>query len=337
MHLQINCSERKRTENAVFHAREELVDVVQRVRSSIGIAKAVRALGISRTTFQNWLLETKVKCNHSYFGWCNRIRPYQLSHPEVAAIRKLVTDERFQYWPLSSIFHHGLREKTVSMCLSTFYRYVRLLGIKRVKYKKPPPKKGLRAERPHDLWHTDVTILKMNGQKRYLHLLMDNYSRYILNWKLQERLFGTTVRTMLVEALENYRPNDVRLMVDGGSENNNLEVDDLIKHSGGTIRKLIAQKEIDFSNSMVESVNNLIKNGYLRPMGTDDPKQLPDSLEGIINDINNIRPHNAIGGLIPFEALNGITINTAETKRQLQKARAKRLEYNRKNTCNKCI
>ncbi len=111
----------------------------------------------------------------------------------------------------------------------------------------------------------------------------------------------------------------------------------LIADSGGTVRKLIAQKDIDFSNSMVESVNHLIKNGYLRPMGINDPCRLREVIASVIHDINHVRPHHAIGGLIPVEALNGIAINTTERRQQLLKARAERMEYNRRNTCGECL
>lgn len=98
-YLRIHCTYRAIIQRGhelrklLFNARKELVDVIQSVRPTIGITKAVRILGMSRTTFQNWLLETKVKCNHSYLGWCNRIRPHQLSRPEVMDIRRLVTDQ----------------------------------------------------------------------------------------------------------------------------------------------------------------------------------------------------------------------------------------------------
>ncbi len=71
-------------------------------------------------------------------------------------------------------------------------------------------------------------------------------------------------------------------------------------------------------------------------MGIDNPKHLPDAIDFSINDINHVRPHNAIGGLIPIEALRRIIINTEERQQQLQKARAERLEHNRKNICEKC-
>jgi putative transposase len=253
------------------------------------------------------------------------------------AIRKLVTDEQFRYWPLSSIFHHGRRQLVMNTGLSTFYRYVRLLGIRRLRYRKPPPTQGIRADRPHGIWHTDVTILKMGEKRFYLHLLMDNFSRYVLNWKLEETLRGLTVTDMLTEALASYRPAGVWLMVDGGPENNNSEVETLIAESDGTVRKLIAQKDIDFSNSMVESVNHRIKNSYLRPMGINDPSRLREVIASVIHDINHVRPHNAIGGLIPVEALNGIAIDATERRQQLLKARAERMEYNRRNTCGECL
>lgn len=63
---------------------------------------------------------------------------------------------------------------------------------------------------------------------------------------------------------ENYNVNglkqDIDFIVDGGSENK-AEVDSLIQNSN--INKIIAQKDIVFSNSMVEAVNKRIKYDFL--------------------------------------------------------------------------
>ncbi len=56
---------------------------------------------------------------------------------------------------------------------------------------------------------------------------------------------------------------DVRLIVDGGVENNNNTVNDYISSEQVSVQKLIAGKDIRFSNSMIEAQNKIIKYHYL--------------------------------------------------------------------------
>ncbi len=44
------------------------------------------------------------------------------------------------------------------------------------------------ANRPHQIWHADFTVVKcLNRMKYYVFLLMDNFSRYILNYQVSEK------------------------------------------------------------------------------------------------------------------------------------------------------
>jgi len=50
-------------------------------------------------------------------------------------------------------------------------------------------KQGVRATKPNEYWHIDVTIIKLlDGTKVYLHAVIDNLSRRILAWKVALRL-----------------------------------------------------------------------------------------------------------------------------------------------------
>jgi len=62
------------------------------------------------------------------------------------------------------------------------------------------PKIGVRATRPNEDWHIDVTVIRLiTGMKVYLHAVIDNFSRSILAWRLAERLDPTTTCEVLVE------------------------------------------------------------------------------------------------------------------------------------------
>jgi hypothetical protein len=55
------------------------------------------------------------------------------------------------------------------------------------------------------------------------------------------------------------------LQLDGGKENNNHQVDTLIADiSVCTLSKLVALKDIQFSNSPIEAIHTIIKGRYLK-------------------------------------------------------------------------
>jgi putative transposase len=320
----------------LYDSHSDIVDAIQEVKPILGLTKAVSFLGFSTTTFHNWMLETKVKCVHSYFEVCNRIRPNQLSRDEVNTLRDLITSDEFKCWPISSIAFHAQREKILSVGLSTFYKYAKLLGISRPRFKKPKHKTGLLASAPNEKWHMDITKFKILGKEYSIYIIMDNFSRYILNWGVHHSVSGEFMRDLLKEAISQFTPKNAQLIADGGSENNNIYVDELLTKNPNTLTKLIAQKDISFSNSMVEAINKILKYNYLFPFGITSLQFLLQQLEFAINDYNNKRPHFSLKGSTPFEVFNNTPWDRSVIANQFELARLDRLEINRKNTCDGC-
>jgi len=96
-------------------------------------------------------------------------------------MKQLLVDERFKYWPVCSIAYFALREDILNISLSTWYYYINRLGIGRpVLLKKKAQGPGICSNRPHEIWHADIMVMKtLDGIKSYLYFLMDNYSRLI--------------------------------------------------------------------------------------------------------------------------------------------------------------
>ncbi len=82
---------------------------------------------------------------------------------------------------------------------------------------------------------------------------------------VSESYGGSFTRSLLEEALQTARSfghnNIPNVFVDGLSENDNVEVNQLI--TAGTIQRTIAQLDINFSNSVVEAFFNRLKNAWL--------------------------------------------------------------------------
>src|SRR5690606_25655305 len=106
----------------------------------------------------------------------------QLISSEVSAMKKLLTDEKFSLWPSLSIFYYARNNNIVTMSQSTWYKYVGLLGIKRLKpLSLKHWGKSIVASKPNEYWHADVTQFRTgDGTLHYIYLVIDNFSRMIL-------------------------------------------------------------------------------------------------------------------------------------------------------------
>lgn len=94
--------------------------------------------------------------------------------------------------------------------------------------------------------------------------------------------------------------------------------------------------EIDFSNSMVEAVNKVIKH-YLKFMKINSESELNKAISFAVNDYNIDRPHGCLKGNTPNEVLYEIQINQEFLKKNSKSAMPKRIEINKRNICTKCF
>lgn len=110
------------------------------------------------------------------------------------------------------------------------------------------------SQRPRRALHLDVTILRLvDGTRAYLHAAIDNYSRRILSWSLEDRLGSGGTCRLLRDAACQLRSGSRRTAVvtDAGCENVNSDVDGLLEDEG--LRRTLAQVDVTFSNSMIEA------------------------------------------------------------------------------------
>ena len=95
----------------------------------------------------------------------------------------------------------------------------------------------------------------------YLHAVLDNYSRRILSWTLEDRLgSGGTCRILCEAAVQlRNRSGETTVVADSGSENVNTEVDEVLRDEEQT--GVLVQVEVTFSNSPIEAFWRSLKHG----------------------------------------------------------------------------
>ena len=125
-------------------------------------------------------------------------------------------------------------------------------------------------------------------------------------------------------------------MVDSGAENLNGEVASLMQV--GLIERVIAQIEIDFSNSMIERFFRTIKHRwlYLVSLATFDAAH--SAIEKYMVDYNHLIPLHALGGGTPFEVWSGKWGEAAKAELASAHviARSNRILQNKTVSCGLC-
>jgi transposase InsO family protein len=177
---------------------------------------------------------------------------------------------------------------------------------------------------PNQLWQTDFTYLKVIGWGWfYLSTVLDDFSRYIVAWKLCTTMKAEDVTATLEMALDAagldkarvlHRP---RLLSDNGSS---YISDDLAKwlerhdmaHVRGAPYHPMTQGKIERWHQTLKN-RILLENYYL-------PGDLEAQIEAFVADYNHRRYHESIGNLTPADVYFGrgqtILLQRERIKRQ---------------------
>jgi len=255
----------------------------------------------------------------------------------------MVTTPEYRHVPTHRLAVLAQRLGKVFASPSTWARLVRQRGWRRPRLRLHPtkPKLGLRAQRPDEAWHVDTTVIRLlDGTKAYVHAVIDNFSRRILAVRVSERFLVANTLAVLEESLQDGTGSDNNnerpmLVADGGVENFNSDVDKLV--SSGVLRRVRAQADIVFSNSLIEAFFRSLKHQWLFMNTLDTVAAVRRHVTFYVEAHNSQIPHSALNGRTPdevyFDRGKHIPETLADGKKVAQRSR---LEVNRATSCRCC-
>jgi transposase InsO family protein len=240
---------------------------------------------------------------------------------------------------LRTLAVHAQRIGKVFASPSTWAKLIRERGWLRPRQRVHPPKPtlGVRASQPNEIWHVDVTVLKLlDGTKAYLHAIIDNYSRKILAWTVAERLEPTATCQLLLAAGKHMVFAGLPLLfADSGIENINTAVDATL--FSACLERVLAQVDVAYSNSIIEAFWRSLKHQWLHLNSLDSIERLRVLVKFFVEEHNTQMPHPAFSGQTPDEMYFGTAVDLpAQLAAARNKARAERLAANRAMTCDQC-
>ena len=285
--------------------KELLLRAIERSRVSLSLRSALRILKLSSTRYHSWKREES--CAFQDVSSCPRTLPHQLTSAEIGAVKEMVTSQEHRHVPTGTLALLAQRLGKVFASPATWYRLVRRHRWRRPRTRVHPekPKVGIRATRPNEFWHVDTTAIRLlDGTRTYLHAVIDNFSRRILAWKVSDRLEAGNTVSVLLDASHQLVPSGEppTLLADGGVENDNRSVDELI--DSGLLRRLLAMTEISFSNSLIESWWHALKHQWLYLNSLDTISTIRKLVTFYVGEHNSRLPHSAFRGQTPDDMQN---------------------------------
>jgi len=321
-------------------AKRILLRAIERAGKVLPLNAALRIVRLSSSRYHSWR-RSQTGCDLDDQPNCPRVVPTRLTPREVETLREMVENDDYRPMSLRALALHAQRIGKVIASPSTWYRLVRTAGWRRPRIRVYPakPKIGIRAKAPGELLHLDVTIIRLlDGTRAYLHAVIDNYSRRILSWTLEDRLgAGGTCQILREAAVQlNDRAEHAIVVADSGSENVNGAVDDSL--DGEELTRVLAQVEVPFSNSMIEAFWRSLKHSWLYLHPLDSIAALRRLIEFYVAAHNEVMPHSAFHGQTPNEMFFGtgdeVTRKLSAARRS---AREERMRANRTAQCGVCV
>lgn len=291
----------------------ERLEIIRMVEGSdLPVRSTLRHLGVARSTFYDWYqrfldsgpdgLEDRRPSKRRHW---NRV-PQRVKD----ALLKMAlerTDLSARELALTYTDEHGyfISESTVYRLLKahdliTSPAYI-LLSAKDA-FENP-------THRVHELWQTDFTYFRIVGWGwYYLSTVLDDFSRYIIAWKLSPTMAATDVKETLDLAIDasgvdqvqiHHRP---RLLSDNGPAYVSGELRDYLEergmtHTRGAPYHPMTQGKIERYHRSMKNVVKL-ENYYL-------PGQLEQALTDFVDYYNNRRFHESLNNVTPADVYFG--------------------------------
>jgi len=323
-------------------AKTMLLAAIQGAAKLVPLVICLEAIGLSAARFRAWCVRQR-DCRLADQRGCPKLAPARLTTDETSKIRDLVTNPRFAHFSITALATYAKRQALVFASPTSWSRLIRRLGLKRPRYRVHPlkPRVGIRASAPLEIWHLDVTVIRLlDGTRVFVQAVIDNFSRYILACRTTTTYGGASTKALLFEAMAKAKELGCTLLptvlVDSGTENINADVDELI--ATGALQRVIAQIEVEFSNSMVEALFRRMKHGYLFLQRLSSAAVVAEHVNFYVREHNDVIPHSALAGATPLEVVTRRWTSEARDALIVQQRVAieNRMASNRSIWCTTC-
>lgn len=163
--------------------------------------------------------------------------------------------------------------------------------------------KHMMLSAPEQLWVSDITYIRTQDGFSYLSLITDAYSRKIVGFALHPNLEATGCIIALEMAINGRKKDSPFILVhhsDRGIQYCSKSYTELL--NSDRIAISMTESGSPYDNALAERVNGIVKNEFFPKKIYRDHKEAKKSIEIIIKNYNDKRPHGSLDYLTPSKA-----------------------------------
>jgi putative transposase len=311
--------------------------------NGISEKKVCKLLDVSSRRVRNW--KKRIDLEDRRPGPVNA--PHALLEDEKEIIRELAKNEDF-----TDDSHRILAVKAMDMGLvsaspSSFYRQMRHEGLTTARrvVKKGNTQKPVREElkSPNKRWCWDISYLKtlVTGIFLYLYVVLDEYSRKVVAWKVSWRMTHQEGMELIDDAILNENLSEEQIQMlnlynDRGVQMKAKNFQKMLKDLG--IHQVFSRPRTPNDNPFVESSFSIVKGDPEYPGYFVDVEAAKCYFENYLREYNTERLHGGIGYVTPEQKHNGLAEKIFEERRKkIKKARTERITANRVKFMKNCL
>jgi putative transposase len=291
-----------------------------------GKRRALRELGIPKSTYYRWRRgnpgrDKRRPWNHITPNEERRILAVAREFPDLSSrqLSAWITDN-----------------EGFAVSESTVYRILRREGlVKRQEIEIPAAQEyHTKTKHPHQMWATDASYFKVAGWGYYyLVTVMDDYSRFILGWKLQKDMSANSLIEVVQQAVDATGMTEVpvenrtRLLSDNGAGYISRAFREYLNLVG--IRHILSAPFHPQTNGKVERYQQSLKR-VVNQLPYELPSQLEKAIADFVDYYNYRRYHKALGNVTPADVLYDRREQILQRRKEMrEKTVQKRRDYNR--------
>jgi len=297
-----------------FDQRQKLA-IVQDAKE-IGFKEAAKIAGVHYTTIYDWQRQLAVFGKEAFL----RHRPHRPSRGV-----KQITDAQekaiLDTWKNNPGFGPGqvrnqLRRQATTISIRTVRKVMQANGYMEAREKGQAGEiHRFEASRPLELAQMDILELYINKLKVFLIILIDDFSRFILGFRLLEETRIEAVIDLVAEAVRRYGKME-EILTDRG----------FVFYSwrgANRFERYLETERIDHTHARahhpqslgkVEALNRRIKSELFNQTPFSTLQQAATAVDKWVDHYNHQRPHQGLGGLlVPGERFHGLAEKVLDT------------------------
>lgn len=283
------------------------------LKSGQGAEPFAKVWGVTPRILRIWVLAYRTGGPQALEGRSGR-RPGKV--PVHAAVASAIVETKRAYptFGLRKVRDFLARFKGVKASTPVIRRVVQEAKLPAAKpagrrwVKRALPRRFERAK-PGELWQSDITsfVLPRSGQRVYLTVFLDDYSRYVVSWKLALRQTEDLVLECLLEGIQRWG-KPVEVLTDQGRQYTSWRGRSafqklLVKHG---IRHVVSRAHHPETLGKCERLWATVGEEF---WGRVQPNELSDAqarLAHFFAHYNHFRPHQGLDGSVPADRYFGV-------------------------------